>query len=291
MTATDQSPSRLPEQDRIDAILAADGKAREYLVDDFARAKLTTYRRIAVALCRKAGLDPVRHGDEATQIVAMECNRMLTEVIAEPARLAREVTSWDGRLYTRAKPKLRSYGDGAASGQSASGTTALARRQRELTRTRVALRAELEREPSDVEIVDGTNERMRRLRKDPARQSMISTVEDLRPVGVVPLLETDQESNFEDETPALAPHEGRRVVTLLHEAAVEIDPVLANVVVAWLGGVYDPSVGAPRELEDVAAHVHITRARAAQYIAQAQSLAVTVLSQRFGIWGDQKESS
>lgn len=282
--------SRLPEQDRIDLILASSGKARARLIDDFCRAKLETFRSIGSLLCRKAGMDVLRHADEVTQIVAMECVKMIHEIIADPDRLAREVTSWNGRLHTRAKPAVRSYADGAASGLAASGTTALARRQREMNRTRQALRAELEREPSDVEVVETTNDRMRRLRKDPARQSMICTVEDLKPTDMVALHDDDDDEKvYEDETPALAPHEGRRMVTLLARNVEADDPVLAAVVLAWLGGVYDPEVGAPREVHEVAAHVHITSGQAAEYIARAQSLAVTFLADRFGIQDTARE--
>lgn len=270
------------EAAELHAIASAHGSERARLIDVFYRSKLATFRSIANLLCRRASLDPTRHADDVVQIVAIECMKMLDEAIADPSSID-EIVRFDGRLHHRARPAVRTYADGASSGEGPSGATAKARRVRELSRTRASLRAELNAEPTDRQVVDVTNERMHRLRKDPARQSMICTLDDLTSTQVTELGD-DQGRGYEHEEPPLARHETERAMGVLLARAGRIDPLLADVASAWLGGVYDPKVGGARTVREIARHLSVPVARVDEAMPYVMNLARQVMQREFGIW-------
>lgn len=264
------------------AIVAATGTARARLIDEFYRSKLSTFRSIANLLCRKAALDVTRHADDVVQLVAIECMKMIDEVLADPSSIE-DIVRFDGRLHHRARPAVRTYADGAASGEGASGATAKARRVRELSRTRAALRAELNAEPTDVQVVEETNARMRRLRKDPARQSMICSMDDLTSTQVTTLDDEAGRGYVRDEPP-LARHETHRALSVLADRACRIDPALADVAMSWLGGVYDEKVASARTVRQIATDLSMPRARVEELMPQVMELARQVMGREFGIW-------
>jgi len=273
----------LPERPILQAIIDASGSERARLFDDFARSKSDTMRSLARQLCRTCHLDPLRHADEVFSIVAMQFTKLINSLCENPARMD-AITSFDGHLYAHSKAPVRTYGDGAQSGERPSGTTSLARRQREMARTHAALRVELGREPTPVEVVETTNARMQLKRKDYERQGMKCSVEDLQHVDNVPLLpdETDAAVWMETDT-ALAPHEARKFLAVLGERMRATDTRAAQVLAAWLGGLYDPAVGAPRPVAEVAKMVGMKVSEAAELIAGVQDVAAQVLLTEFGV--------
>lgn len=270
----------LPETHAIEAILDATGTVRSRLIGDFICGKSAELRRAGLGLCRDYRLDVRRHLDDVVEMLKVECLRMIQEIIEQPTKLD-VVTSWTGLLRNRARNEVSRYARSGASGEHLSGMDALLRRRNELAKTRVALLADLNREPTDQEIVQVTNERMHRTRKDAARQSMVCTMDDLAPVGFVPLLDDDHDLPYTDPTGDLLPHEGRELVDLIR-AAVRDDKVLASVCDAWIGGVYDQAVGAPREINEVARITGLKVAQVAELLIELQVRAQEVALARFG---------
>lgn len=277
------SPDRYPERDALEEIIAASGRDRARKLDDFARAKGREMKSLALQLCRVSGLDPMTHGDDAFGIVATQLTILCNSLIKDPTRLDK-ITAFNGYLYHHTKAAMKTYADGAQSGENPSGTTSLARRKRELARTHAALRAEMNAEPTPEQIVEATNARMRAKRSDAARQGMISTLEDLDPVGTVPLLpeENDAPVWMHSDAP-LAPHEARQFLRAAIARAMEVDERLAKVLSAWLGSVFDPAIAAPRPVSEVAAIVGLRIPQTAELIAAGQDLCAAVLLERFGV--------
>lgn len=282
--------AQFPERAELEAIIAAEGRAQARLLDDFARTKIRDMRSIALQLCRVSGLDPMVHGDDAVGVVETQFTIIVNSLIKDPSRLDK-ITAFNGYLFHHSKAPMRSYGDGAQSGEKPSGTTALARRQRELARTQAALRAELNAEPTPEQIVEATNARMNAKRKDAARQGMISTIEDLQQPSNVPLLPEENDAPVWMHTDApLAPHEARSFLRRAIACAMEADERLARVLAAWLGSTFDENVGGPRPLNEVAQMMGLRMAETAELIAAAQDLAVNVLRDEFGVH-DMRESA
>lgn len=268
---------------------APDERTRGRLVEDFLRPRVRTrgsFASMAAELCRTNGIREAsqidRYADEVLGILYEEAVKLINGIIADPTKVEK-ITSFDGFLFYQSKAPTRSHFDGGAGGIRPSGATARLRRRRELFKTRALLTDELGREPTNEEILEATNARMMRLRKDAARQSMIATMEDFESVDSVPLLpeEHDRSADSDDDSP-LARHEARSLLDRVAELAATVEPGLDLVARAWLGGVYDGH-GAPRELGEVAKECSLSIAQAAKAISRVQEIATSALEQEFGI--------
>lgn len=275
----------LAERASIDAILSATGRARQHLLDDFMRAKLKVFRSVGFTLCRNASMDITRHLDEATAIVATECVVMVNEIIADPTRLD-QITSFDGKLWIRCRPVFKTYCDGAAGGVNASGAVALARRKREMGRMRESLRSSFDREPTNPEIVEATNAKMRAARKDPGRQSMICSVDDLRsdPVAYA-MLERDDVADSTADT-LLASHEANGTIASVIRVAEQTSEVLGFVAKAWIGDLYNPAVQAIRTPAQIAEQLDMTPAAVSRQLSHLRVVARSYLADVLAITED-----
>lgn len=277
-------PGGLPEAPKVLAILAATGRERQHLLDDFMRSKLKVFRSIGLKLCRTASMDIARHADEATSIVAAEAVVMLNELIADPARLD-QLQSFDGKLWVRCRPLFRTYADSAAGGKNASGAVALARRQRELGRMRDALRAQFDREPTHQEILEATNAKMRATRKDPERQSVLCTIDDLRADPVAYAL-LDHDVAGVEHDPLLASHEAARTITAVIRVAAQTSYSLGLVARAWIGDLYNPAVQAVRTPSEIAALLGMQPPAVSRHLAQLRVVARSYLADMLSITED-----
>lgn len=273
-----------PEKELILQIVAANGRARQHLLDDFMRSKLKTFRSIALTLCRKNSMDITRHLDEATSIVAAECVAWMNELMVHPDRLD-AIRSFDGKLWLRTRPVFRSYCDRADAGVNASGAVALQRRMREMGKMREALRAQLDREPTNHEIVDATNDKMRRTRKDPDRQSMICSVNDLLSDPVAYSL-GDQDIASTDDDSLLAPHEGARLVAEVIKVARAHSDTLGSIAKAWIGDLYNPAVQDIRTPVQVAEILGLKPAAVSRQLANLRVVARSYLADILAVTED-----
>lgn len=276
----------VPEREHLLQIAAAEGDHRRRLADDFMREKMPAIRSIARYLVRSNSLTFASHVDDVTGIVAAECAEWLAEMIAEPAKIDLIRRSFDGVLYLRCRPKVKTYADGAASGRP-SGTVALARRLREAERTRDRLRSSLNREPTTPEIVETTNERMTATRKNPARQGMLLSEQDLQ-TDVVSFelddLDTPVGSDTGDDL--LAAHEARATVDAVVEAADQIDEEHGLVARAWVGSLYDPDYQDVRTCAEVAQLVGLPTTRVRRVIARLRFTARAFLERELAVTDD-----
>lgn len=273
-----------PERATILEIVNSSGRTRQHLLDDFMRAKLKVCRSIALKLCRTNSMDITRHLDEATSIVAAECVAWLNELIAHPEALS-QISSFDGKLWLRCRPVFRSYCDGAAGGVNASGAVALQRRMREMGRMREALRAQLDREPTNQEIVDATNAKIRATRKDPERQSMVCSVDDLRSDPVTYSL-TDHDVAASSADPLLAPHEASGTVAAVIRVAVGHSEVLGKIAKAWIGDLYNPAVQAIRTPAQIAEMLDMSPTAVSRQLSQLRVVARSYLADVLAITED-----
>lgn len=273
-----------PEKALILEILGTEGRTRQHLVDDFMRAKMKVFRSIALKLCRTNSMDITRHLDEATSIVAAECVAWVNELLAHPDRME-QVSSFDGKLWLRCRPVFRSYCDGAAGGVNASGAVALQRRMREMGRMREALRAQFDREPTNEEIVEKTNEKMRATRKDPERQSMICSLDDLRTDPVAYSIGEHDLPGAEAES-LLAPHEATGTIAAVIRAAATHSDTLALVARAWIGDLYNPAVQSIRTPSQIAELLDMTPAAVSRQMSQLRVVARSYLADVLAITED-----
>jgi hypothetical protein len=266
----------LPERAPIDAILAATGRQRQHLLDDFMRSKLRVFRSIGHTLCRNASMDVTRHLDEATAIVAAECVVMMNEIIADPTRLEK-VTSFDGKLWVRCRPVFRTYCDSAAGGVNATGAIALSRRKREMGRMRESLRASYDREPTNEEIVEATNVKMNATRKNAARQAMVCSVDDLRTDPVAYSL-TDHDVASHTNDGLIVTHEAAGTIAAVIKVCEQTSPHLGAIARSWLGDLYNPALEMIRTPAQIAEHLDLPPAVVHRQLANARVVARSYLA-------------
>ncbi|GAB3176045.1 hypothetical protein GCM10027059_50300 [Myceligenerans halotolerans] len=280
MEATPSSP--IPERPILLEIAAADEHDRGRLADDFMRSKMPAIRSIARYLVRSNKLRLASDLDDVVGIVAAECSEWLAEIIADPTTIDQIHRSFDGVLYLRCRPKVRSHADGGASGRP-TGAVGLARRLREAERTRERLRASLHREPTNPEIVQATNDRMAATRKNPQRQGMLVSVEDLQTdIASFELDDLDRPADAPgDDT--LASHEAQATIRAVVEQADAIDEEHGTVARAWIAGLYDPDWQDVRSCTEVAALVGLPATRVRRVIMRLRSVARAFLAEELAV--------
>lgn len=164
-------------KDRITQIAAhTDPTTRGKHLDRLLVDLLPVLGKHAKALCRINGVNPATHFDDVHQLVLEVAWKTITGLVNNPAKIA-DLPSLEQRLWVSARPVVRSEMDKAKS--PALGMVGAQRRRREYMRTELELLGNSGRNPSVEEVVAVTNQRLRRLRKDPAREGLLVSVGDV----------------------------------------------------------------------------------------------------------------
>lgn len=154
-------------------VTAPDPVLDEFFADPMVARLLGAVTRtlcIKFGMCLSNDLDDMRA--EVSEVMLL----ILTS--PEHAARARRADSFPAAVYLAAKNRFAAYTEsGRHTGMS--GTSSVVRRQRALTAHRARMVASLGREPGVKELVDDFNARMRATRKDPVRQGMVASGEDL----------------------------------------------------------------------------------------------------------------
>lgn len=285
MSSTDTSaPASLGEL--LSAVVAEpDATAREGLVNEFIVVTEPLTRRIASTLCREFKADRDTWFDDFCQVVRIAAHELLAEIVERPGRL-QEIGSWSGLLTFRAKSAATAFVDSSAGFNPASGMVAVKRRVREMERTRAALLAELEREPTDLEVVERTNSRLAQMRSDYKRQGMECKLEDLHLVRPAEDIEDHRDRAGHDtvETDSdLHWTERAELIRLCIQACTAESAQLGQIARIWfapaLASEYDAHPNATRIAEVVGIEPSTARAR----VARLRQIAQRVAQERYGI--------
>lgn len=144
---------------------------------EFTRAVHGQLNKIAAIVVRESGHKITQFWGDAQSIVGEEFTCMMREL--RTGKLD-QISSFPGILKRRTTIRFRNF-LGTESGTSvAAGMVALRRRQDMLWTVRRELTQLLGREPSDQEIVDAANEKMRANRKNPTKNGL-AKLSDLAP--------------------------------------------------------------------------------------------------------------
>lgn len=261
-------------------IVLAEGSEQIRARDEFIESRGKLFRNIAFRLCRNFGIQKALHLDDVVQIVAMEAVAWVDELIAEPKEI-NKVVNWEGMLHVRARASVRAWNDMNLS--PASGMISVSRRVRALNQLRDEMRS-TGNEPTDREVVEAHNEKMRATRKDPARQGMLATVDDLHLAATAADIDDHDRMGPMEDGCLLHPAEGPEFVKSVVEAAAGRGETVARVAAVWLSGVYSGE-GAEQVLTvaEVASELKISRSTASAHIRFVKGLARTILADDLGI--------
>lgn len=148
------------------SIVSLDDDARIVAIEDYSRSARETYRQIAFHLCRTNNLPPNRHLDDLIQIVATRDYELILKAVEDPTIFDR-INRWTGYLRNESRNAVMTYKDTTAGAAPMTGMTNLNRRRRLLSSMRQSMIMDGHDSPTDTEVVEATNERLYRTRKDP----------------------------------------------------------------------------------------------------------------------------
>jgi hypothetical protein len=214
-------------------------------------------RSISAALCHQFTMDRNTLADEITQCVRMAAWKLLTQIAGQPQYLAK-VRSYRAVLTARAGRAVTDLIDSVEGRSQSRGEVSLRRRLAEAARTREALIREGITNPTNEQIIERTNARMKAARSDAARQGMLLKEEDFK--------HTLRRSAIADyDTPAVGPEDGYdaglypgeaeamigAIMTALREADASRARAATYVTLETVGYLYfGRAAGASREMWD-----------------------------------------
>lgn len=255
-----------------------------YAVEDFLRLPEVQrlIRSVTVKVCRRYSVDWQRDGEDFEQ----QCYTLMFQILTDPSVRARALKLREGlahALYARFMDRVKAETESSA-WLGSRGMSSQVRRHRALAAHADRMRDELGREPSRTEVVESFNAKMRASRKDPSRQGMIASVEDLDRVRVLPLDSTENVSTaaHEDDMPLATEDAKPLVAATLRRARGEAEPVLLMVVEAWLGHLLDPDpyIG---QIDDIVAETNLDDDTVRNLMVDAMGLCRRVAMDEFGV--------
>lgn len=246
-----------PVKEAVVTIVSLDTDAQTVAIEDYSRSARETYRQIAFHMCRTNNLPANRHLDDVIQIVATRDYELILEAIEDPTIFDR-INRWTGYLHDESRNAVKSYVDTTAGAAPMTGMTNLNRRRRLLSSMRQSMIMDGHDSPTDTEVVEATNERLYRTRRDPAKSGLICTVDDfyltVSPLEVVPDVATSG-----DLDSVIHSTEGAQIVAKAIEEATTESETFGVVLDCYFGELFgDGATGQIPQTADVAEMTGLT---------------------------------
>lgn len=271
-------------RDAVRAIAAAAPHRQTAMINDFITARMPLFKQISRWLCRNFGQSYENHGEDFASMVSMEAFKMLTEQISDEEQLER-VEVWEGMLRVRSRQVIRNFLDKEMA--PATDMSPTLRRVRLLNQTRDEMAREMGRFPTDSEVVETHNTRMRAQRVNPVKQGVIATVEDLQVYRQCADVQDHDFSAPIDTDFVLHPVEGPRFIALVVERTAAYNERLGEAARLWLSGLYKedgpPSIAT---VEEIAQELGVSQSTARAYVRKIKDYAITVAREEFDISKD-----
>lgn len=280
------TPQADATRDAVRAVLAiSDPVTRDLAIDGFLRDRRSSHIVIARKHIQSRGENPARYLDDILSIVLEQDYRLLQEVIDDPTLLD-SINNWSGYLHARCRNAVAQFfetGLGAPMARMAG----VMRRRAQLAATRRELLAANQCEPTDLEIVEQTNARMRATRKNPEKQGMVCTVSDLYiHSDVSEVLDRDEAVAPQDDF-LVHSSEGPVIVEAIIADATDVHENLGLVADAWLGDLYGPDphepTGQVRTVTEIVELLGMDRSTVMNCVATIRSRAAVVVANIVGI--------
>ncbi|HEX9229283.1 MAG TPA: hypothetical protein VF885_21995 [Arthrobacter sp.] len=271
-------------RDAVRAIADAPPHRRTAMINDFISDRMTLFKQISRWLCRNFGQSYENHGEDFASMVSMEAFKMLSEQISDEEQLER-VEVWEGMLRVRSRQIIRNFLDKEMA--PAADMSPTLRRVRLLNQTRDEMARETGRFPTDAEVVEAHNTKMRAQRVNPVKQGVIATVEDLQVFRQCADVQDHDYSAPIDTDFVLHPVEGPRFIELLVARTTAYNERLGEAARLWLSGLY--AEGEPPKIatvEEIADALGVSQSTARAYVRKIKDYAITVAREEFDIGQD-----
>lgn len=216
------------------------------LINDFIASRQGQYERMARRACHRYKRS-VDHYDDVASIITEHAWQLVNHLVSDPESLERDSRNFDYVLSKRISDAVEAYMCSELGGAAASGMSNVIRRAAQAEKTRNIMRLRELREPTDAEIIEETNKRLSEDRKDPAKQGILITEDDLFHHGHAYEIDPElvEHSVFAPQDDfILLPFEGKKLVMAILEAVRATgDRKLISVGEVWIASLIDESVG------------------------------------------------
>ena len=254
---------------------AEDPDVRSRLVEQFHTRRQALYARWARALCRT--VDGVGFGqfDDVLQTVA-ETAVVTADQWDGPVKKP----TWEQTTFSKAHDAVKAE---AGRSRLVAGATSHYRRNASLRIRKSQMQQQLQREPSDDEVVEAHNADRMRTNKNPHKAGVIATVDDMYPAAAADSVEPDKLRTGDDPVLSseciLTTVEGPEFVKQVVERAEAAGEVTARVAQVWVGD-YNQTLPTVDELAEV---LDMSVASVHREKRTIEALAAAVLRDEFGL--------
>lgn len=286
-TMTTTSPEGRDPGEILAAIAAAHGTdAAEALIDEFLSLTEPLNKSIAVALCRDFKVDRNTWLDDFCQFVRIAAMHLVREIAENPKRME-EIASWRALLTFRARSATTAFLDSTSGFNQVSGMVGVKRRVREMEKTRAAMYAELQREPTDHEVVEETNRRLAETRSDYKRQGMECKVEDLHVAQPSVAIENsqgvaDMKVHVDDDSDLHSTERDDLIDGCIAACTIE-DPRLGEIAKLWFAPARTGGDGEHPTAAHIARTLGIEPSTARAKVTRVRSIAQRIAREQYGI--------
>ena len=257
----------------------APGPAQDRAINDFLEKRTKVFRSFGIQLCRRHGAEQAGLEDDVTQEVRLEAFKMIREQLEGSAKITRKRV-WELELRYRCTNGARSTIDSATA--TASGTSSLARRRRNLKVTEEIMINENGAVPTDKELVARHNERMEASRANATKQGMKATTEDLK---VTASVDVDSMRSLSIEAPrdcVLHPAESETFQRSVVAHCKAESETLGKVAAIWME-LISQGVQQPEIVAEIVSRTELSAAQVRRRIHNIRALSVEMLENQHGI--------
>lgn len=280
---------RTAQQALADLGAIQDPAQRSAATDAWLRKIEPVLTSMAARICVDRGINRTHYGDDVHQVVSLEVTALIEEVHKKPS-LAQEIGNFSGFLESRARKAVTVFMNSPEGYNHLAEMTGWGRRRAELERVREELRAALNREPADQEIVDEANSQFQERRSNPTKQGMVFNLEDLQMRGQpedielhgshASVVERNEESPVE-----LHSTERIELVLLTIKACEKESILLGKVARVYLEPALDHSYDEEPSAAHIARVLNIKQSTARSNRIRVRAVARRVLLSKWGITG------
>ena len=271
--------------EKIEAVRGLEGRPLERalsrLLRDF-QAHIWGWTRAA---CRAHGDRDYSHADDVFNVISLELFIVLrADLKSDVDPGIRNYWSFFKKISQR--EAFAYFHSGEVTGFSSAGGAV--RRASKINKTRRELAVKLEREPSDIEVVNEVNRMAKLTRSNPEKQGALVTLEDLR-VSTFSSLDSLTEEfgdsiwgTEEVETSPLTRVEANPLIDSIVGACEAESVILGAVAKSWIG----EAMGEPpvvRTAKEVATDLALKLGEATVLMERCKEVAVRICAENFGI--------
>lgn len=251
----------------------------DFEVNRFLADHIGAWKRLAHQLCRNYGRDTSNHLDDFTSIVMQTAYQIVSKGRSDRGYIE-EIINFEAFVRTCCRNAVAASIKENA--HPASRMSSVLQKSSMLENLRYEMYQASGSEPTDREVVEEHNRRMRARRKNPEKSGMIATLDDIKVQHHATDVDLHDRVVETDPDCIIHPMEGPKFRRDIVASAYQVSDELGHAAEIFVVSVSDGSEGRSVFLE-MARGLGVTQAAAAELFVQVQEVARKMLMDEWGI--------